>query len=101
MLFGTERALDTTPGVSEPVTLSRGIYPFYSTLPARLTWWEGKMSEAAKYWFNTKTKQVEFGLKSSSLDRVGPFETEKEATNAEDIVRSRAKQWLEDEKLED
>jgi hypothetical protein len=59
------------------------------------------MSEAAKYWFNTKTKQVEFGLKSSSLDRIGPFETEKEAANAEEIVRSRATQWLEEEKLED
>lgn len=59
------------------------------------------MSEAAKYWFNTRTKQVEFGLKSSSLDRIGPFDSEKEAANAEEIVRLRAKQWLEDEKLED
>jgi hypothetical protein len=59
------------------------------------------MSEAAKYWFNTKTKQVEFGFKSSSLDRIGPFDSEKEAANAEEIVRSRAKLWLEDEKLED
>jgi hypothetical protein len=59
------------------------------------------MSEAGKYWFNTKTKQVEFGLKSPSLDRIGPFETEREAANAEEIVRSRAKKWLEDEKLED
>lgn len=59
------------------------------------------MSEAAKYWFNTRTKQVEFGLKSSSLDRIGPFDSEKEAANAEEIVRLRAMQWLEDEKLED
>ena len=59
------------------------------------------MSEAAKYWFNTRTKQVEFGLKSTSLDRIGPFDSEKEAANAEEIVRLRAKQWLEDEKLED
>lgn len=59
------------------------------------------MSEAAKYWFNTKTKQVEVGLKSSSLDRIGPFDNEKEAANADEIVRSRAKQWLEEEQLED
>lgn len=59
------------------------------------------MSEAGKYWFNTKTKLVEFGLKSSSLDRIGPFETEQEAAQAEEIVRSRAEKWLEDEKLED
>lgn len=59
------------------------------------------MSEESKYWFNVKTKQVEFGLKSSSLDRIGPFETQQQAANAEEIVRSRASKWLEEEKLED
>jgi hypothetical protein len=59
------------------------------------------MSEESKYWFNIKTKQVEFGLKSSSLDRIGPFDTKQEAANAEEIVRSRASKWLEEEKLED
>jgi hypothetical protein len=59
------------------------------------------MSETAKYWFNTKTKTVEFGLNSSSLDRIGPFDSEREAANAEEIVRERAKAWLEQEKLED
>jgi hypothetical protein len=59
------------------------------------------MSEASKYWFNTKTKEVEFGLKSSSLDRIGPFETEHEAKNAEETVRLRSQAWLEQEKLED
>jgi hypothetical protein len=59
------------------------------------------LTETAKYWFNTKTKKVEIGLKSSSLDRIGPFETESEAANAEEIVRLRASKWLEEEKLED
>jgi hypothetical protein len=59
------------------------------------------MSETPKYWFNTRTKEVEYGLKSSSLDRIGPFETEQEASKAEEIVRLRAKNWLEEEKLED
>ena len=59
------------------------------------------MSETERYWFNTKTKQVEFGLKSSSLDRIGPFETESEAENAEETVRQRSKAWLEQEQLED
>lgn len=59
------------------------------------------MTETAKYWFNTKTKKVEIGLKSSSLDRIGPFETESEAANAEETVRLRASKWLEEEKLED
>jgi hypothetical protein len=58
------------------------------------------MSEGSKYWFNTKTKQVEFELKSSSLDRIGPFETEQEAKNAEEIVRLRSQAWLEQEELE-
>ena len=59
------------------------------------------MSETERYWFNTKTKQVEFGLKSSSLDRIGPFETEREAANAEKTVRQRSKAWLEQDQLED
>jgi hypothetical protein len=59
------------------------------------------MSEVSKYWFNIKTKEVEFGLKSSSLDRIGPFETKKDAANAEEIVRLRASRWLEEEELED
>ena len=59
------------------------------------------MSETERYWFNTKTKQVEFGFKSSSLDRIGPFETEREAANAEETVRQRSKAWLEQEQQED
>jgi len=59
------------------------------------------MSEVSKYWFNIKTKEVEFGLKSSSLDRIGPFETKQDAANAEEFVRLRASRWLEEEKLED
>jgi hypothetical protein len=37
MFFGTDRAFETTPGVSDPVTSLRGIFPVYSTHPARLT----------------------------------------------------------------
>lgn len=59
------------------------------------------MSETPKYWFNIITKQVELGLKSSSEDRIGPFETEAEAENAEAIVRARAQAWAEQEREED
>lgn len=59
------------------------------------------MSEQQKYWFNLKSKQVEFGLKSSSLDRIGPFETEAEARNAEELVRSRSEAWAKQESDED
>jgi hypothetical protein len=58
------------------------------------------MSEKATYWFNLKTKQVEHGLKSSSLDRVGPFETEQEAQGAEETIRLRAQKWREQEEGE-
>jgi hypothetical protein len=58
------------------------------------------MTERELYWFNTKTGQVEKGLKSSSLDRIGPFETEAEAKNAWEIVRLRALKWKEEEEGE-
>lgn len=51
------------------------------------------MSDTPKYWFNLRTKQVELGLKSSSVDRLGPFETAAEASNAEAIVKARAEAW--------
>lgn len=59
------------------------------------------MSDAPKYWFNIRTKQVEHGLKSSSEDRIGPFESAAEAANAEAIVKARAQAWAEQEKQED
>jgi hypothetical protein len=59
------------------------------------------VSDAPKYWFNIRTKQVEVGLKSSSEDRIGPFESAAEAANAEAIVKARAQAWAEQEREED
>jgi hypothetical protein len=59
------------------------------------------VSDTAKYWFNLRTKQVELGLKSSSVDRIGPFDTEAEAANAEAIVKARAESWRQQENEED
>lgn len=59
------------------------------------------MSDAPKYWFNTRTKQVEHELKSSSEDRIGPFDSAAEAANAEAIVKARAQVWAEQERQED
>jgi hypothetical protein len=59
------------------------------------------VSEKAKYWFNLKTKQVEQGLKSSSLDRIGPFDTEAEAAKAEAVVAARAEEWKQQDAEED
>ena len=58
------------------------------------------MSDAPKYWFNIRTKQVEVGLKSSSEDRIGPFESAAEAANAEAIVKARAQAGAEQERQE-
>ena len=52
---------------------------------------------AKKYWFNTKTKQVEFGRKSLSLYRLGPYETEAEAWGAEKSIAEKGKQLIEED----
>jgi hypothetical protein len=59
------------------------------------------VSDSPKYWFNIRTKQVELGLRSSSEDRIGPFESAAEAANAEAIVKARAQAWAEQERQED
>jgi hypothetical protein len=60
-----------------------------------------QLSEQPMFWFNLKTKQVEHGLKSSSLDRIGPFHTEAEAKNAEATVKARSKEWTKQDQDED
>jgi hypothetical protein len=60
-----------------------------------------RLSEKPMFWFNIKTKQVEQGLKSSSLDRIGPFDTEAEAKNAEATVRARSEEWKKQDSEED
>jgi hypothetical protein len=50
-----------------------------------------------RYWFNTKTKQVEEGPKSLGLNRIGPFTTREEAIRAEEIIRERAQKILEED----
>jgi hypothetical protein len=57
--------------------------------------------EPEVWWFNTKTGDVEFGRKTNSVDRIGPFEDEADARNALDIVRSRAAAWRTQEETED
>jgi hypothetical protein len=59
------------------------------------------VSDTPKYWFNIRTRQVELGLKSSSEDRIGPFDNETEAANAEAIVKARADAWRQQESEED
>ncbi|MDR9362944.1 MAG: hypothetical protein RI590_02320 [Microbacteriaceae bacterium] len=56
---------------------------------------------AKKYWFNTKTQQVEYGRKSLAVYRLGPFETEREAKNAEQTISERGKKLIEEDQLKD
>lgn len=53
-----------------------------------------------KYWFNSKTGEVEFGMISPSLDRIGPFDTEAEAQRAPEVVEERARVWAEEDAAE-
>ena len=82
---------ESFPGTSLPL-LSFGICQI--VIGDRLITMEEK-----RYWFNTKTKEVEEGPKSLGLDRIGPFNTYSDALNAEQIVRDRA-QKIRDEELE-
>lgn len=52
---------------------------------------------AEQYWFNTKTKEVEAGPQSLSLDRLGPFESFELAAQAEKIVSERAQRLREED----
>jgi hypothetical protein len=58
-------------------------------------------SNQPQWWFNMSTKMVEFGLKSKALDRIGPFASEAEASNALEKVKERNRDWLADERSED
>lgn len=53
-----------------------------------------------KYWYNSATGEVEFGLISPSVDRIGPFDTAQEAQNAPEVVRRRSAAWAEDDAAE-
>jgi hypothetical protein len=96
MCAGTALGFDSFPGTSDP-SVAFGISQVYLPPLTRL----GFMAKQEKYWFNTRTRDVEYGLKSLSLDRLGPFETEEEARRAEQIVADRAKRILEEDLEED
>ncbi len=53
-----------------------------------------------EWWFNTKTQEVEQGPQSLASDRVGPFDTQEEASRANEIIASRARDWAADDAAE-
>lgn len=52
------------------------------------------------WWYNLKTGDIERGLLSPAIHRVGPFATEMEARGALEIVRARAEAWKKEEEDE-
>lgn len=50
-----------------------------------------------RYWFNTKTREVEKGPQSSWEHRMGPYDTEAEARAALDTAAARSAQWDSDD----
>lgn len=53
-----------------------------------------------KYYYNTKTGEVERGLVSGVTHRMGPYDTPEEAANALAIARARNLQWEDEEARE-
>lgn len=53
-----------------------------------------------KYWYNSTTGEIEFGMISPSIDRIGPFDTEAEARRAPEVVKERSRAWAEEEAVE-
>lgn len=53
-----------------------------------------------KYWYNLETGEVEFGMISPSPDRVGPFDTQAEATRAPELLKERSRAWADEEAAE-
>ena len=53
-----------------------------------------------KYWYNLETGQVEFGMISPSVDRVGPFDSEAEAARAPELLKERSRAWADEEAAE-
>lgn len=54
-----------------------------------------------KFWYNSASGEVERGLLSPAVDRIGPFDTAEEAANALETVRKRSEAWAVEEAIDD
>ncbi|GAA1526449.1 hypothetical protein HD600_002739 [Microbacterium ginsengiterrae] len=54
-----------------------------------------------KYWYNTSSGEVEYGLLSPAVDRVGPFDTKEAAANAMETLRARSEAWAAEEAIDE
>ncbi|PDQ35270.1 MAG: hypothetical protein B5766_06590 [Candidatus Lumbricidophila eiseniae] len=53
-----------------------------------------------RYWFNTKTGEVEHGLLSPSKDRIGPFNTADAASHALEKIQENSAIWAAEDALD-
>jgi hypothetical protein len=61
----------------------------------------GENGEKPQYWFNLKTLRVEIGRKSAAPYRVGPFDSEAEASAALKLLRERSEKWTAEDNASD
>lgn len=54
-----------------------------------------------QWYYNRKTGEVEEGPQSLGSYRDGPFETKEDAARAPQIIAERARQWAEEDALDD
>ena len=54
-----------------------------------------------QFWYNLNTGEVEEGMVSPAVERVGPFETRAEAEHALEILRANSAKWAEEEAAEE
>ena len=54
-----------------------------------------------QFWYNLSTGEVEFGMLSAAVDRVGPFDTADEAAHAPEKLQERSRAWAEDDAADD
>jgi hypothetical protein len=54
-----------------------------------------------KWWYNSKTGDVEQGFVSPALQRIGPFDTREEAQNALQKLRENSEKWAREDAEED
>lgn len=59
------------------------------------------MTDEKRFWYNVKTGEVEDGPRSMGKDRIGPFATQEEATNALATYEQRNRAWDEEDEDDD
>lgn len=54
-----------------------------------------------KWWYNERTREVEQGPQSLSVDRLGPFDSREDAERAPQKLQENAARWAAEDAAED